>query len=95
MCIIMSLNVNEMELKDPKQRTCGMLHKERREGGKFCDVEEKKGEKCHFWGRKHLISWPTRDNERRCIYKQLLQLSKTFAAATDTPIKRGWMVGAI
>lgn len=33
MCIIMSLNVNEMELKDRMQRTCGLLEKEVGEGG--------------------------------------------------------------
>lgn len=43
MCIIMSLNVNEMELKDPKRRTCGMLHKERKGwgGGKQLHNAEK------------------------------------------------------
>lgn len=45
MCIIMSLNVNEMELKDPKRRTCGMLHKERKRGGgeQLHNVEKNRG----------------------------------------------------
>lgn len=55
MCIIMSLNVNEMELKDPKRRTCGMLHKERKRGGKNNSImrkkiEEKMSRLCSFVG---------------------------------------------
>lgn len=41
MCIIMSLNVNEMELKDPTPRTCGFLRgeeeeKKKREMSRLC-----------------------------------------------------------
>lgn len=52
MCIIMSLNVNEMELKDPMQRTCGLLEKEEGEGKKE-KLGFKKKDKCqgyvHLW----------------------------------------------
>lgn len=56
MCIIMSLNVNEMELKDPKRRTCGMLHKERKGWGGGNNsimrkkIEEKMSRLCSFVG---------------------------------------------
>lgn len=100
MCIIMSLNVNEMELKDPTQRTCGLLWKKRKRRGwkKKRKSETKKKEKCqdyqgyvHLWEHKHLISWPTCDNELEHphIYKPATASYKTTETATGTQIKRG------
>lgn len=57
MCMIMSLNVNEMELKDPTQRT--LLWKETREEKKE-NLRLIKTEKCqgyvHLCEHKHLTS---------------------------------------
>lgn len=101
MCIIMSLNVNEMELKDPEQKDfacCDKMARRRKKSRNVTAIDTN-----FFCGGEHkyLISWPTYDSEKKGTssavqhnYKQLLSIYLR-KSTTGTQITRGRTVGVI